>query len=315
MSSRIPRHLLPILEHHLTPRQAEPAGIERALHPLADVRYVAFDVYGTLLTSAAGDITADEPTSRADEWIAAETRLNLADATVVVRGLRTQISRHHERIRAQWVHLPYRQRDGLLQPEVDIREIWRDSIRAVRPDLVPARETIERIALIHELTANPLWTMPEAGKTLRDLLDAGVRCAIVSNAQFYTPVILAYLLGPTLLDRLSPQVWSFETAVAKPSPALYRRLLQSIHRSEPDVEPHSVIFVGNDMLNDVWAAVQCGLRTVLFGGDRASLRLRDADSRVATVRPDAIVTSLSEIPRLITSAGPRLPTAAKGVTA
>ena len=40
-----------------------------------------------------------------------------------------------------------------------------------------------------------------------------------------------------------------------------------------------VLFVGNDMLNDVAAAAAVGLRTALFAGDQRSLRLREKDPR------------------------------------
>ena len=40
------------------------------------------------------------------------------------------------------------------------------------------------------------------------------------------------------------------------------------------VAPGEVLYVGNDMLNDVYAAGQVGFRTALFAGDQRSLRMR-----------------------------------------
>ena len=55
------------------------------------------------------------------------------------------------------------------------------------------------------------------------------------------------------------------------------------------------LYVGNDMLNDVWTASQCGLRTALFAGDQRSLRMRGDDPRCADLEPDVIITKLSQL--------------------
>ena len=56
-----------------------------------------------------------------------------------------------------------------------------------------------------------------------------------------------------------------------------------------------MLYVGNDLRNDIWPASLTGCRTALFAGDARSLRLREDDPRYASVDPDRIVTALSQI--------------------
>jgi putative hydrolase of the HAD superfamily len=63
--------------------------------------------------------------------------------------------------------------------------------------------------------------------------------------------------------------------------------------------PEDTLYVGNDMLNDIWPAAQCGLKTSLFAGDQRSLRLRETDPRCSDLEPDVIITKLSQLPHII----------------
>ena len=58
---------------------------------------------------------------------------------------------------------------------------------------------------------------------------------------------------------------------------------------------HDAIYVGNDMLNDVWAASQAGMQTAWFAGDARSCRRREDDPRCRSLRPDVVLTSLMQL--------------------
>ena len=66
------------------------------------------------------------------------------------------------------------------------------------------------------------------------------------------------------------------------------------------IQPVSVLYLGNDMLNDIYPARTVGFQTALFAGDRRSLRLRKDDPRCAALSPDLVVTDLGQLPQLIT---------------
>ena len=79
----------------------------------------------------------------------------------------------------------------------------------------------------------------------------------------------------------------------KPSTALYKEIAQTI--ATQDLSPAEVLFVGNDMRNDIWPASQVGMKTALFAGDQRSLRLREDDPRVSDTVPDIVITELSQL--------------------
>jgi putative hydrolase of the HAD superfamily len=142
--------------------------------------------------------------------------------------------------------------------------------------------------------------MPEAVETLA-ALSATLPVGVVSNAQFFTPLLFPALTSRSLEELgVDPElcVFSFRFGEAKPSPSLFGPAVGTLARHH-GVAKDEVLYVGNDMLNDMWAATEHGMRTCLFAGDNRSLRLREDHEIVQSVRTDAVVTSLGAIPRLI----------------
>jgi putative hydrolase of the HAD superfamily len=267
---------------------------------LPGVRAVAFDVYGTLLISGTGDVgtaaSADRPAALADAlrdagFVVRSTQA--ADAGV--RSLADHIQRAHTRLRGR----------GLECPEVEIRDIWADVLADLRAQgLVEGeydRERVERLAIAFECRVNPVWPMPHAVATLARLRASGRLLAIVSNAQFYTPLVIEATLGaaPAALGFADERcVWSYRLLEAKPSTALYERLAAHLEQRE-GVAPHEVLYVGNDIRNDIWPAQRVGFRTALFAGDQRSLRLREDDPACRGVQPDAVIHTLTRVTEMI----------------
>ncbi|MEM6654457.1 MAG: HAD hydrolase-like protein, partial [Planctomycetota bacterium] len=174
--------------------------------------------------------------------------------------------------------------------EVEIRDIWRSLGESL------SDTQIARLAVEYECRVNPVWPMPGCGETLAALRDVGLPLGIVSNAQFFTPIAMEELLGDSL-SRLgfdeSLCVWSYAHRLAKPGTFLYEQSAAAL--AERSIAPQQVLYVGNDMRNDVWPASRVGFRTALFAGDARSLRLREDDQQVAGVEPDAVLTDLRQI--------------------
>ena len=53
--------------------------------------------------------------------------------------------------------------------------------------------------------------------------------------------------------------------------------------------------LGNDMKKDVYTARQAGFRTILFAGDKNSIRWRRDDPEIEGVKPDFIITELKQL--------------------
>ena len=280
--------LTQLIRSHCEPLYPIPTGVAPSLKMLTGIRAVLFDIYGTLLISASGDIGTDagEIRNRAVGEITKHFGLRLnCGSSEAIATLEQRIQHEHQRAKESGV--PY--------PEVEIRNIW----ASVLEDIVDGDSSsidVGRFALEYELRVNPTWPMPDAASTLRVINNAGMVLGVVSNAQFFTPLLFPALLDQTLIDLgFDPNLsyFSYEQKHAKPGSFLFdiaKRDLAGLN-----VLPHEVLYIGNDMLNDVTAAASVGYRTALFAGDRRSLRLRTNDDRVHGVEADIVVTELPQI--------------------
>ena len=264
----------------LAPRPV--AGVLPRLGRLGGVRGVLLDVYGTLLISAAGDIGAGAASreTRAAAMAAALDDAGLAQkapgASEVVEGLEAATRAANATARAR----------GVVHPEVEVRELWRRLLPGA------GNAALARAAVSYECRINPVWPMPGAADAVAALQARGP-VGIVSNAQFYTPFVLATLLPELRIDpRLA--VWSFARREAKPSARLFADAAarMALHCR---LQPREIVMVGNDVRNDLLGARAAGIRTALFAGDARSLRLRRDDPRCHAVHPDLVLTHLSQL--------------------
>jgi len=246
---------------------------------------VLFDIYGTLFTSASGDISTID---QRDNTPAVASALEVVGAgplsgeatTALANRFRTEIEREHRRSRSA----------GMLFPEVDVRELWRRAIADL--SILNAPGMVERFAVCYEMAANPVWPMPGAAALLSRLRDR-LPIGIVSNAQFFTPLLFPGLLGLTIGELgFQPDLvsFSYEQRIAKPDTHLLDRPLAAL--ADQGIDSSQVVYVGNDMLNDVATAAATGCMTILFAGDRRSLRLRDNHAAVGSLAPDSVVQTL-----------------------
>jgi putative hydrolase of the HAD superfamily len=268
---------------------------------LPGIRAVLFDVYGTLLVSAAGE-PIEAGRSRGDVAVRAAFEAcgfplrSAGDAAGIDRTLRRAVSAEKRHRRAA----------GVPHPEIDILRTWAGVLALCRRrGLVPADAPdpdLEELALVHECLVNPVWPMPGAADAIATLRARGLVLGIVSNAQFYTPVILRALLGAGLKDlgfEDACSAWSYRAGIGKPDPALFRIATEGL-RVRHGIAPGEALFVGNHMEKDVAAAAAAGFRTCLFAGDAGSLRMEVRAGPPA--RPDAVVTALDQIPGLLARA-------------
>ena len=284
----------------LSPLAPKPTGASPVLPSLPGIRIVLFDVYGTLLVSASGDIGTRE--NQADGE-AAQLALRGGGMEVVhpeagiyaERGLRESILQEHEALRKR----------GVDYPEVDIVKMW----AAVLEELVDRKmvrgeindDRIATLAVEYECRTNPVWPMPGLGDLLTAILGKGIGMGVVSNSQFYTPLLFDVFFGEPI-EALGFDAnlcaWSYRSGYAKPSARLFQPVAEFIGR-EKKLSPDQVLYVGNDMLNDIQPARERGWRTALFAGDRRSLRVRSDRPELAGVKPDVVITELRQLTKLL----------------
>ncbi len=267
------------------------------------VRAVLFDVYGTLLISGTGDVgTISLKSSSEDIYkIFIQSGYSIATQTnlphIVSTALRAVIEHHHLQLRDQ----------GVAYPEVDIREIWSEVLTGLWENGhlagPPDHGSLEKLAFHYENLVNPVWPMPGFPHIIHRFKHEHLKLGIVSNAQFYTPILLEALANCSLADLgFEDQfcAWSYILREAKPSSAVFTEPLEAL--KSIGILPHEILFVGNDMLNDISTAAKVGCRTCLFAGDKRSLKMRNLDKRM-TVEPDMVITDLNLLECLLEKGG------------
>jgi putative hydrolase of the HAD superfamily len=256
--------------------------------PIRGILALIFDVYGTLFVSAAGDIgaAAEAPAAAAlPEGLAALAGEYGCSAAELRDYFRAAVLERHEARRGE---TPY--------PELRVEELWERFLAGRGEPRIGARE----LALRYELAVNPAYPMPAAAETLALLRSRGAVLGLISNAQFFTPLLFEAFFGapPEELgfDR-GLLTYSFELGEAKPSPALFAPAKWRLEAL--GLKPENALYIGNDMLNDIAAASRAGFKTALFAGDRRSLRLREGDPRVRGIAPDRVARGLGDLGGLI----------------
>ncbi|QIA08136.1 HAD family hydrolase [Draconibacterium halophilum] len=267
------------------------------------IKAVIFDIYGTLLISSSGDI--DQASLNKDNMRAAMEAggfdlSNCKEETCshLLEQLQEQVKKQHEALKSK----------GIPFPDVDIFEVWQGMFEAAENKgllKLSGSESWADIIMVFELLSNRVYPMPGMKEVLLEIKNMGLPIGIVSNAQFYTPIIMNYFLTGkfstdqhiTLFDE-DLSVFSYKELRAKPDTALFDKIIPVLS-NKYNIEPSETIFVGNDMLKDVYTATKAGVRTVLFAGDERSLRLREDDQRVKGMFPDFIINDLKQLAKII----------------
>ena len=291
-----------IIHHSSKPLDAIPTELSASTPPIPGIRAVLFDIYGTLLISGSGDIGIAEPLGRSHALVEALQSTGYkysGDPDSAVKEFRQVIERHHEHSRSA----------GVGFPEVNIIAVWREVTEQFYESGELNQQVtdkhLSRLAVEFEVRVNPVWPMPAMADCLAKLRGMGMVLGIISNAQFFTPLIFSALLKKDL-DQLgfAPELryYSYRHGLAKPGQELYQLAKNGL--AERNIECSEVLYVGNDMRNDIWPAAEVGFRTGLFAGDKRSLRLRqDEKEKTARQTPDAIITDLMQIPPMIETPG------------
>ena len=279
-----------------SPLDPIPTALEAKLTKLEDIRAVIFDIYGTLVVSGTGDISIAQTIDKETELRALLESMGLT----IDPSLRLT-DRFYALIKAD--HAASKA-NGAHYPEVDILDIWSHFFSDLQTeghiDQSPAGEALQEMAIRFECAVNPVWLMPGVEPLLSSLRASEHALGIVSNAQFYTPIMLEGFTHQSLTQlgfQSDLSVWSYKERLGKPSVELFEKLNAELERH--GIQPGQALYVGNDMLNDIWTATEAGLKTALFAGDERSLRLRESDDRCRDLEPDVILTDLSQLLQLV----------------
>lgn len=266
----------------IKPLKPLPTGVDTSFSLHHPISALLFDVYGTLFISGSGDIGISEPSPIQQQTV----NQLLKDygipqnADEIKNRLFAAIEQEHTRLK----------QNGVDYPEVEIDRIWMKILEISNP------ETIREFAVKYELAVNPVYPMPNLVEVLSTCQDSGMQLGIISNAQFYTLYLFKWFVGdwPQNLG-FNPDLlfFSFQMGVAKPSLTMFEQAADQLAKRK--IEPMAVLYVGNDMLKDIYPAKRIGFQTALFAGDARSLRWREDDPLCRNLKPDIVVTDLIQL--------------------
>ena len=265
------RHLMPL------PTSLKPGGRLKK-----EIKCVLFDIYGTLFISASGDIGLVDDTSPQIEAIH-----QLLTKYSIPKSPQTVLREFYRAIKAR--HGELRQK-GVQFPEVNIDRIWMQVLSN------NDNTVVRRFAVEFEFIVNPTCPMPNLGKMMTACRHRGRLMGIISNAQFYTAYLFKWFLGSDLKDLgFDPELvyYSYQHEIAKPSPILFQLAAEKL--KQRGIPPFCVLYIGNDMRNDIYPAKATGFQTALFAGDRRSLRLREDDPCCKQLSADLVITDLDQL--------------------
>jgi putative hydrolase of the HAD superfamily len=246
------------------------------------IQCVLFDIYGTLFISGSGDIRVAQKTSpEARKLQRLVQKFNIRKRPRdLIEQLYRAIEDEHRRLLD----------DGIDYPEIKIDRIWKQILET--DDLDAAR----RFAIEYELIVNPVFPMPNLDKTLTACRKQNLTMGLISNAQFFTPLLFEWFLHakPEDLGFHSELIFlSYQLRHAKPSLVPFEKAATVM--STMGLRTAASLYVGNDMLNDIYPAKQLGFQTALFAGDKRSLRLRTDDARCINLSADLVLTDLGQL--------------------
>jgi putative hydrolase of the HAD superfamily len=272
-----------VFEEHIHPLEPIPTGeTPIGLSKIKCVKGILFDVYGTLLISKSGDRDSHAVSHSRKRVLAGVLRRYGIAGTPenLIDSLHRAIANDHDS----------RRQKGIDHPEVDIVRIWQNVL------CTDDSAWVKTFALEYEMVVNPVYPMPG----LEDLLSAcrgqDLLLGIISNAQFYTPRLLERLLGASLdMCGFDPQLTFFSYRFGSAKPSCFMFELAAGILSHRKIPAASVLYVGNDMCNDILPAKTVGFQTALFAGDRRSLRKRPDDACCRHLVPDMVVTDLRQL--------------------
>jgi putative hydrolase of the HAD superfamily len=247
-------------------------------------RAILFDVYGTLLLSAAGGKPALAG-KRSDGGEKARTLLEESLAEIGFAGGPSVFAAEV----AGRINLKRKKALSRTSfPEVEIDILVARIAKGVRP------HAVRRLALLLEASLNPCAVMPGAKSALSRLRAANARLGLVSNAQFYTPLLLEASFGATLGElgfEQSLVAFSYEQGIAKPAKEIFERAARALLSA--GIAADEILVIGNSSINDIAPAKELGFMTAFFAGDIRSFRPSEPGTPGAT--PDSLLTSLDDL--------------------
>jgi len=283
------------------------------LKRLTRVKAVTWNVYGTLLSIAGGEFLREHP----QKFI-----MDLAlDKTIQEFKMWKSMSRkpghpaEYMRVMISKVvdELNFQVDKGERYPEVPVERIWEGIVKKLLQNeyvLETARYgTLEefsiKIAYFFHRSLQGIGAQRNAAETIQWLTDNRYWQGLLADGQVFTSLQLKKCLHEQYpecyLDQCIPpyaRVLSRSVRSKKPSERLFKEMVACLRKS--GIAPEETLHIGNDLPNDLGPAHKHGFLTCLYTGDSSSLKASPEMIADKTLRPDMMITELSQVIEMLT---------------
>ncbi|MFO8234932.1 MAG: HAD family hydrolase [Bacteroidales bacterium] len=288
---------------NLEPLKPVESSVQEKIRPLQNIRAVVFDIYGTLLISDSGGIEQSEMSPKFLSYAFREANIPLLtkskDSTDqllddILLMFREKIEHVHEEKKEN--NIPF--------PEINILDIWEQILQHFNEEgkiSFFSDSDIRIFSMLFELLSNRVYPMPGMKDVLVKLNSMRYPLGIISNAQFYTPLIMNYFLTGNIQDKetikfFEPDItfYSYRLGRAKPDSLAFKDTGEILYEKY-GLNTQNILYIGNDIYNDIYPAKKMGYKTALFAGDKRSLRLRKDFRILEDIQPDVVIKKLNSI--------------------
>jgi hypothetical protein len=284
------------------------------LKRLPQVRAVTWNVYGTLLCIAGGDLTFVHPQHFIMSVALDKTiqEFKMWQSMSRKPGQPAEYMRHiYDAVLTEQQSLPA----GLEKhPEIGSDKLWEAILKKLfqkdyRFDAGfygSLNEYSRKVAYFFHASLQGTAAYPGAADALRHVHDCGLVQGLLADAQCFTTVQLQRGLaaqqdGVQLDELVDPELrsLSYEVRARKPSERLLRHSLTAL--AGRGITPDQVLHVGSRLQQDIIPARRVGMKTALFAGDRGSLVATPEQLKETLSRPDVLLTELTQIADVVQS--------------
>ncbi len=295
------------------PPKVEPIAAAPFLKPLPGIKAVAWDAYGTLLRISDGELLFVHPQGM---------RMEVAlDKTIQEFNMWQSMSRKPGKPWEYMLQLYTRAYDDLRLagsgrkgdlPEIDAARVWLKILEKLDKNdyqydvdqYGDLEELSQKVAYFYHSCLQGVEASAGAAAAVFAVGEAGLPQGLIADGQCFTRTqVLRALQAEGKLPE--PAEWisselstlSYGEGVRKPSKSLYVSAVQRFQ--EAGLAPDQVLFVASRLREDLVVAKSAGFRTALFAGEKLSLKATAADLKDPAVKPDRLLTQLTQVRDLL----------------
>lgn len=291
------------------PPKLEPAKATPYLKPIAGIKAVTWNVYGTLLRISDGDLLFQHPQAIRMEVALEKTiqEFNMWNSMTRKPG------KPWEYMQQKYLHvldelkMASSGRKGDLT-EVNSAHLWKRLLAMLdKKDYEydtsfygDMDELSEKVAYFFHISLQGVEAAEGALTALLGIQSGGIRQSLLADGQPFTITqVFRGLLEQGKLPRLDAvftptlNTISFEEGVRKPSKTLYLRAVDRFVKI--GIEPEQILHVSSRVRDDLAVAKSLGMRTALYAAEKLGLQAAPDDLRDAASKPDRLVTELTQV--------------------